>query len=247
MTTPPSWVTALLPAKPTGARLLSAERASSDVDSTRLAELINGGREAIQMRERIEAAVQGKTGPGIIEQTSMSRVEKMEHSLARGKALKRMRKNLGWSDAEYNLAVRSTGEGNVYSLHDQAFMRVLVDQSTDEQKTAFLADAQADRLIGCYAQTELAHGSNVRGLETTATWDPSDKTFVIHSPEITSAKWWIGTLGRTANHAMVMAQLILDGKNMGPHTFLVPIRDTNTHELLPNVFAGDIGPKFGYK
>jgi len=26
-------------------------------------------------------------------------------------------------------------------------------------------------MIGCYAQTELGHGSNVQGLETTATFD----------------------------------------------------------------------------
>ncbi|KAL9010980.1 MAG: hypothetical protein Q9173_004142, partial [Seirophora scorigena] len=98
----------------------------------------------------------------------------------------------------------------------------------------------------CYAQTEPGHGSNVRGLETTATWNPDDKTFTIHSPTLTAAEWWIGSLGRTANHALVMAQLIIQGKSCGPHPFVVQVRDLKTHEPLENVHVGDIGPKFGY-
>jgi len=101
-------------------------------------------------------------------------------------------------------------------------------------------------IIGCYAQTELGHGSNVRGLETTSTYNPDDQTFTINSPTLTSSKWWIGSLGRTANHAIVMAQLIVDGKNHGPHPFIVQIRDMETHLPLENIHVGDIGPKFGY-
>jgi acyl-CoA oxidase len=93
----------------------------------------------------------------------------------------------------------------------------------------------------------LGHGSNVRGLETTATWNSSDKTFTINSPTLTASKWWIGSLGRTANHAVVMAQLFIDGKNYGPHPFVVQVRDLETHQPLENVYVGDIGPKFGYK
>lgn len=42
-----------------------------------------------------------------------------------------------------------------------------------------------------------------------------------------------------------MAQLILDGKNHGPHAFIVQIRDLKTHEPLPGIIVGDVGPKFG--
>lgn len=49
-----------------------------------------------------------------------------------------------------------------------------------------------------------------------------------------------------ANHACVMAQLVIGKKNYGPHAFIVNIRDMKTHQLLPGVEAGDIGPKFGY-
>lgn len=57
-------------------------------------------------------------------------------------------------------------------------------------------------IIGCYAQTELGHGSNVRGLETTARWDPDRKEFELHSPYLTASKWWNGSMGRTATHAV---------------------------------------------
>lgn len=53
-------------------------------------------------------------------------------------------------------------------------------------------------------------------------------------------------MGNYANHAIIFAQLIIKGKSYGLHTFLVPVRDDN-HNLLPNVEAGDIGPKYGYQ
>lgn len=49
-----------------------------------------------------------------------------------------------------------------------------------------------------------------------------------------------------ANHAIVMARLISNGKDFGPHPFIVQIRDLKTHEPLPGITVGDIGPKFGF-
>jgi alkylation response protein AidB-like acyl-CoA dehydrogenase len=57
-------------------------------------------------------------------------------------------------------------------------------------------------IIGCYAQSELGHGSNVKGLETEARWDPAAQEFEIHSPYLTASKWWNGGMGRTATHAV---------------------------------------------
>jgi acyl-CoA oxidase len=216
------------------------------VDSSAIAALI-WGRETLATRARIEEIVAADPVFDITDVPSMSRVEKLELSLKRGKVSKRLRAKHNWNDAEYAYANVAAGEMHAYALHDKAFLKVLTDQGTEEQHQAFLVPAKADKVIGCYAQTELSHGSNIRGLETTATWNPADKTFTIHSPSITACKWWIGTLGRTANHALVMAQLIVGGKNLGPHTFIVPIRDMQTHEPLDNVFIGDIGPKVGYK
>lgn len=110
----------------------------------------------------------------------------------------------------------------------------------------FLDKAERYENIGCYAQTELGHGSNVRGLETTATWNPGEKNFTLHSPHLTASKWWIGSLGKAANYAVVMAQLVIGGKTYGPHPFVLQIRDLKTHEPLENIHVGDIGNKFGY-
>lgn len=102
-------------------------------------------------------------------------------------------------------------------------------------------------MIGCYAQTEMGHGSDVQNLETIATFDPKTDEFVLNSPTITSAKMWPGDLGVFANYAMVFAQLIINGANHGVQAFLVPIRHMETHDPLPGVEVGDIGPKFGFQ
>ena len=92
----------------------------------------------------------------------------------------------------------------------------------------------------------MGHGSNVAGLETTATLDKATDEFIIHSPTPTSTKYWPGGLGLTANHAAVFARCIADGKEYGVQCFMVPIKDKETHLPLKGVKVGDLGPKIGY-
>ncbi|OLY80185.1 Peroxisomal acyl-coenzyme A oxidase 1, partial [Smittium mucronatum] len=133
-----------------------------------------------------------------------------------------------------------------FRLHRSMFIPTLERQANDAQKIAFLEPARNYRIIGCYAQTEIGHGSNVRGLETTATFIPETDEFEINSPTITSSKWWIGSLGIAATHACVMAQLIVNGKKYGIFPLVVPIRSLHDHKPLPGVHVGDIGPKMGF-
>ncbi|XP_048466726.1 peroxisomal acyl-coenzyme A oxidase 1 isoform X3 [Rhincodon typus] len=126
------------------------------------------------------------------------------------------------------------------------FIPTLENQCTSEQKEKWLHLSYTQQIIGTYAQTELGHGSFIRGLETTATYDPSTQEFVLNSPTVTSIKWWPGGLGKTSNHAIVLAQLYTQGQCKGLHAFIVPIRKMGSHEPLPGVVVGDIGPKFGY-
>lgn len=41
------------------------------------------------------------------------------------------------------------------------------------------------------------------------------------------------------------AQLHIDDKCHGVHAFLVPIRNKDTHRVLPGITVGDCGPKNG--
>lgn len=43
-------------------------------------------------------------------------------------------------------------------------------------------------MIGCYAQTEVGHGSNIRALQTTATYLPETDEFELNTPTLESFK-----------------------------------------------------------
>jgi acyl-CoA oxidase len=112
-----------------------------------------------------------------------------------------------------------------------------------EQQAYWVPKAQNYEISGCYAQTELGHGSNVKCIETTATFDPTTDEIILHSPTVSSRKYWIGSLGVLATHALVVAKLIVFGKDLGIHVFLVQVRELNTHELVPNVLIYEQGQK----
>lgn len=98
-------------------------------------------------------------------------------------------------------------------------------------------------LAGCFAMTETNHGSNVRGLETTATYDPFNHEIIIHTPHEKAGKEYIGN-ALDGKMASVFAQLYVDGENCGVHAILVPLRDEE-HQLLPGIRVEDNGYKLG--
>lgn len=241
----PDWVQALKPSGMQGPELLQQERSKSNIDHDRLAKFLFT-QEKLDSDAKILKILQSHQ---VFDKSSNyfnGRTERIKAALARGKKLRQLSIEHNWTADEYVTANSLIGEPTPYGLHEHMFLKTLQEQGTPEQHKLFLEKAENYEYIGCYAQTELGHGSNVRGLETTATWNAQDKTFTIHSPSLTASKWWIGSLGKAANHAVVIAQLIIDGKTYGPHPFVVQIRDLKTHQALPNIHVGDIGPKFGY-
>lgn len=136
-------------------------------------------------------------------------------------------------------------DGNPLTLHYVMFIPTLMGQASLEQQTEWIQRAWTCDIIGTYAQTELGHGTFIRGLETTATYDPKTEEFVLNCPTITAYKWWPGGLGHSANYAIVVAQLHTLGKNHGIHPFIVQLRDEETHMPLPGIKIGEIGCKLG--
>jgi len=114
---------------------------------------------------------------------------------------------------------------------------------TKKHHDKYLNDIGTLDLPGCFAMTETGHGSNVRGLETTATYDPATEEFIIHSPNEEAGKEYIGN-ALHGHMASVFCQLIVKGKNHGVHALLVPLRDAEG-KTLPGVRVEDNGYKLG--
>ncbi|MBK8459013.1 MAG: acyl-CoA dehydrogenase [Micropruina sp.] len=112
------------------------------------------------------------------------------------------------------------------------------------QHDRFLADALSLRLLGCFAMTEVGHGSDVQSLETTITYDRLTAEFVIDSPTPAATKTYLGNAAAHGRMAAVFGQLIVAGQRHGIHCILVPIRD-DEGRALPGVTLGDNGHKGG--
>ncbi|NJB70958.1 acyl-CoA oxidase [Saonia flava] len=114
---------------------------------------------------------------------------------------------------------------------------------TKQHHDTYLSDTGKAKLLGCFAMTETGHGSNVRGVKTTATYDKKTDTITIHTPGKNDNKEYIGN-ALHSTMASVFAQLIVNGKNEGVHAILVPIRNEK-HQLMKGVSIEDNGYKLG--
>lgn len=124
------------------------------------------------------------------------------------------------------------------------FGGAIVNLGTAWHHETFLPRAMSVELPGCFAMTELGHGSDVQSIETSITWDPETSEFVVHSPSPSATKAYIGNAARDGRMAAVFGQLWVNGEHQGIHVALVPIRDETGHPL-PGVTTGDHGHKGG--
>jgi acyl-CoA oxidase len=115
---------------------------------------------------------------------------------------------------------------------------------TEKHYIKYLKDIGSLKLPGCFAMTETNHGSNVKGLETTATYNHGDQTFTIHTPNENAQKEYIGNAAKHGQMATVFAKLIIGGNDYGINAFIVPLRHANG-KVLKGITIGDCGLKMG--
>ncbi len=131
-----------------------------------------------------------------------------------------------------------------FGVHIGLFAGSVYNLGSERHHQEYLPKVITLELPGCFAMTETGHGSNVRDIETTATFDREREEFVIHTPSEAARKDYIGNAALHARIATVFAQLVIDQTNYGVHAFLVPIRDQYNHPL-PGITVEDDGPKIG--
>src|SRR3954466_1089291 len=124
------------------------------------------------------------------------------------------------------------------------FGGAILHLGTERHHEAHLADVTSLRLPGCFAMTETGHGSNVQALRTTATYDEATGEFVVHTPDDSARKDYIGNAARDGRMAAVFAQLVVGGEHRGVHALLVPLRDDEGRPL-PGIRIEDCGAKLG--
>jgi len=115
---------------------------------------------------------------------------------------------------------------------------------TKHHHEKWLEKAGRLELPGCYAMTEIGHGSNVRDIETITRYDAETDELVVHTPHEGAGKEWIGNAALHGQIATVFTQLEVAGESHGVHAVVVPIRDAEGNAM-PGVRTADNGPKEG--
>jgi acyl-CoA oxidase len=174
--------------------ILTEERKKGQFSTDTLAAFYHGDFQKVKRRREIyEYYCQNKElhDPEPIE--FMDRYHRLENAQRKVTLLKKHLKNVcPTNDPEesgffHNIIFLN--DGSPLGLHHVMAIPTILNNADAEQQALWLPKAINFEFIATYAQTELGHGTNLRFLETTATYDPKSEEFVLHSPKVTSAKW----------------------------------------------------------
>lgn len=227
---------------------LASERESPSFNVETLTNILDGGVEETRVRRAVVSVINKDPVFSREYLYFKTRSERYEGAIRNTFHIKKKMNEMGWEEngREIEHIYRALGGEIALNIHN-VFIRSISALGTDEQIAKWLPLAHDYKIIGTYAQTELGHGTYLRGLETTATFDPTTQEFIIDTPQITATKWWPGDLGKTCTHAVVLAQLYSNGKKYGMHPFIVQVRSLKDHSPLPGITVGDIGPKMSFE
>ncbi|PSK35299.1 hypothetical protein C7M61_004757 [Candidozyma pseudohaemuli] len=231
--------------------LIQKERDSAQFDVDQMNYFLEGSKErALEVRKFIH---QMETDPILAASSHDYDATKAEHRENTLKKINRLTRYIEvetFDSFERRMSIISLMDPQFHTrigVHFGLFVGCVRGTGTADQLGYWILkkeSAYVKNIYGCFGMTELAHGSNVAGLETTATFDEENDEFIINTPHLGATKWWIGGAAHSATHCSVYARLIIKGKDYGVKTFVVPLRDSE-HNLMPGVAIGDIGAKMG--
>ncbi|KAF9349411.1 acyl-coenzyme A oxidase [Mortierella sp. AD094] len=222
---------------------LAHARSKVSFNITDMTNYLHGGAENVEQRRYIISLIAREPIFQKDDWGWLNHTDAVKRGIAMSTRLAEIMMENDLNDLDFATCLEAIDDTIPIVLHNGAFIPVINSQGTDEQIDKWIPPAQKFQIIGCYAQTELGHGSNLSRLETTATFVKETDEWEINSTSFTAAKWWIGGLGALCTHAVVQARLLIDGKDYGAHVFVVPLRSLEDHKTFPGVEIGDIGPK----
>ncbi|KAF9396533.1 fatty-acyl coenzyme A oxidase [Podila verticillata] len=238
------------PKKKTPVESMTEEREKATFDIREMTYFLDGGEKNTKIREKFMMELERDPTFRMYDMYDVTKDE------IRVRTMEKFRTIVHYVSAEpvpiftmrmQTISLIDPGFWTRFGVHYGLFFGALRGSATSSQFSHWVSKGALalNGMVGCFAMTELGHGSNVAGLETTATFDEAADQFIIHTPTVTATKWWIGGAAHTATHCVVFAQLIVRGKRYGTKSFVVQLRDTHTYTLMPGVNIGDIGKKMG--
>lgn len=230
--------------------LLQQERANAKFNIRDLTYYIDGGKEFTEKNEAIMLSIERDPVFNNDNFFDLSKEELREQTMHRVSILNNYIDNDNETFLSTRFALTGIADPNTITrcgVHFGLFLSTVRGSGTPEQLQYWLGRGagRLKRFFGCFAMTELGHGSNVAGIETTAVWDELTDEFVINTPNLAATKWWIGGAAHTATHSVCFARLIVKGKDYGVKSFVVPLRNLADFSLKSGIAIGDIGKKMG--
>ena len=160
---------------------LVKERSRVTFNPTKITHLFDGSPQKTKRRQQLESLIRNDP-TGIFSNSDniyLHRNERHTRALAKHVRLIELCRSIGvGSDTngevvrseEWYTLINAVADDLPTALHWVMFVPNIVSLCDEEQQKLWLPMCRDWRMIGCYAQTEVGHGSNVRGLETTATF-----------------------------------------------------------------------------